>query len=53
VDRSEAEQMRREMIQMREDYDLMNERFLRKDEEHQRDKQFYEEAPEARMNQLE
>ena len=42
---------------MREDYDLMNERFLKmkdqyesQEEEHQKDKQFYDEALEARMN---
>jgi hypothetical protein len=48
------------MVQMREDYDLMNERFLkmkdqyeRQEEEHHKDKQFYDEALEARMSQLE
>ena len=45
---------------MREDYDLMNERFLKmkdqyekQEEDHQKDKQFYDETLEARMNQLE
>ena len=45
---------------MKADYDLMNERFSklkdqyeRLDADYQKDKSFYEEALEARMNQLE
>ena len=52
--------MRDEMLRMKEDYDLANERFQNLKEkydklqaDYQKDKNFYEEALEVRMNQLE
>jgi len=55
----EADDIRGEMQRMRMDYDVLNDRFLNlKDQyenleaDYSKDKAFYEEALEARMNQL-